>query len=111
MRRRTVEYSHQALPAGSRPAARGTVAKVAVALATCGAALVLAGGPAGAQPTGTCDGEGQVTVVEVEGLLDTVLVDFVEDEIAAAPADCDVVMVLQLDSGGATVSDERLDEL
>jgi membrane-bound serine protease (ClpP class) len=82
-----------------------------VALAACGAALVLAGGPAGAQPAGSCEGEGQVTVVEAEGLLDTVLVDFVEDEIAAAPADCDVAVVLQLDSGGATVSDERLDEL
>src|SRR5215207_3781147 len=111
MQRRTVQDSHQALPAGSRPAARGTVAKVAVALATCGATLVLAGGPTGAQPTASCDGEAQITVVEAEGLLDTVLVDFVEEEIAAAPADCDVAVVLQLDSGGATVSDERLDEL
>ena len=56
-------------------------------------------------------GDGQVTVVEVDGLLDPVLVDFVEDQIHAAERACAVALVLQLDSGGAVVSDGELDHL
>jgi membrane-bound serine protease (ClpP class) len=82
-------------------------------------ALVMAASPATASrgqdgdaplPAG-CDEPGPVTVIEVDGLLDRVLVDFVEDEIDAAAADCAVAVVLQLDSGGATVSEQRMDEL
>ncbi len=51
-----------------------------------------------------------MTVVEVDGLLDDVLVDFVEDQVRESlPGQCAVV--LQLDSGGAVVSDGRLDDL
>jgi membrane-bound serine protease (ClpP class) len=57
-----------------------------------------------------CD-DGGVTVVETDGLLDDVLVEFVESEIEAADDGCTVAVVLQLDSGGAVVSDRRLDEL
>lgn len=91
----------------------------------CAAGLALGAAPAAARGAGpatagpatagavpmqgeTC-GDGVVSVVEVDGLLDTVLVDFVEDEVRGAAGQCAVV--LQLDSGGATVSDERLDEL
>jgi membrane-bound serine protease (ClpP class) len=96
---------------------RGTVAKVAAALATCAAGLALgavpaqAGGQATATPAqgGRDCGGGVVSVVEVDGLLDDVLVDFVDSEVTGAAGQCAVV--LQLDSGGATVSGDRLDEL
>jgi membrane-bound serine protease (ClpP class) len=101
------------LSTGTRPAARGTVAKLATALALGLGTLVMAAAPSGAspgQPAG-CDEPGPVSVVEVDGLLDRVLVDFVEDEIDAATGDCAVAVVLQLDSGGATVSERRMDDL
>jgi len=103
--------------AADRPAARGILAKVAGALAVAVGALVLVAAPApaapatGAQGPAGCDEPGPVSVVEVDGLLDRVLVDFVEDEVVSAADDCAVAVVLQLDSSGATVSDERLDEL
>jgi membrane-bound serine protease (ClpP class) len=90
------------------------------ATAAAAGAVVLAAAPAQAAPTAPtgggqapagCDEPGPVSVVEVDGLLDRVLVDFVEDEIAAANDACAVAVVLQLDSGGATVSDERMDDL
>lgn len=56
-------------------------------------------------------GSGPVSVIEVEGLLDPVLVDFVGDQIDAATEACAVALVLQLDSGGATVGDGELDDL
>jgi membrane-bound serine protease (ClpP class) len=52
-----------------------------------------------------------VRVTEVSGLLDPVLVDFVEEAIREADACGAVAVVLQLDSSGAVVSDDRLDEL
>jgi membrane-bound serine protease (ClpP class) len=85
----------------------------------CAAGLGLAvasASPAGAHPSEasqatTACGDGVVSVVEVDGLLDTVLVDFVEDEVADAQGSCARAVVLQLDSGGATVSDGRMDGL
>jgi membrane-bound serine protease (ClpP class) len=85
---------------------RGTVAKVAAALAMCAAGLTLAAGPAQAQDEPCA---GVVSVVEVDGLLDDVLVDFIEEEVRGAAGQC--ALVLQLDSGGATVSAERMDDL
>lgn len=117
------------------PAVRGTVAKLAAGLAMAAAGLVLAAAPAQASP-GAADnagypaapgtgaaragnagaaqgeracGERVVTVVEVDGLLDDVLVDFVEDQVRESAGQCAVV--LQLDSGGAVVSEGRLDDL
>lgn len=52
-----------------------------------------------------------VTVIEVSGLIDPVVADFVEEEIAAAEADGVVALVLQLNSPGAVVGDDRMDEL
>jgi membrane-bound serine protease (ClpP class) len=52
-----------------------------------------------------------VTVVEVDGLIDAVLADFVDDQVAAADDACAVALVLQLDSGGVTVPDDELDAL
>jgi membrane-bound serine protease (ClpP class) len=66
--------------------------------------------PAEAEATGTADA-GVVNVIEVSGLLDRVLVDFIETQIADAEADGALSLVLQLNSAGAVVSDERLDDL
>jgi membrane-bound serine protease (ClpP class) len=95
-------------------AVRGTVAKVAVGLVTAGATLAsaLAAGPGPAAGQSLCDaGSGPVAIIEVDGLVDPVLADFVEDQIVEAEKICAVALVLQLDSGGAVVSDGRLDEL
>jgi membrane-bound serine protease (ClpP class) len=52
-----------------------------------------------------------VAVIEVSGLLDDVLVDFVESEIADARDAGAIALVLQLNSSGAVVSEGRLDQL
>jgi membrane-bound serine protease (ClpP class) len=54
---------------------------------------------------------GRVEVVKASGLLDGVLVDFIEQRIAAAAADQLTALVIQLNSRGATVSDDRIVEL
>ncbi|HZA79110.1 MAG TPA: NfeD family protein [Acidimicrobiales bacterium] len=74
---------------------------------TVGAAADAAAAQADCEGAGT----GTVAVVEVDGLLDPVLVDFVEDQVHAAERACAVALVLQLDSGGAVVSDGDLDDL
>ncbi|HLM29424.1 MAG TPA: hypothetical protein VK360_05835, partial [Acidimicrobiales bacterium] len=87
---------------------------MAVGLVTAGATLAsaLAAGPGPAAGQSACDaGSGPVAIIEVDGLLDPVLVDFVEDQVIEAEKICAVALVLQLDSGGAVVSDGRLDEL
>jgi membrane-bound serine protease (ClpP class) len=83
-----------------------------------GAALALAAGmvalaaPSSAGAQATCEpGSGPVAVVEVDGLIDPVLVDLVEDQIDRATDTCALALVLQFDSGGAVVSDDRLDRL
>ena len=92
------------------PTMNRSVPNVVGALAVAAGALLMAAGPAPAQ-SGCTPGSGPVAVVEVDGLLDRVLVDFIEDQIDSANDDCAVAVVLQLDSGGATVSDGRLDDL
>lgn len=49
--------------------------------------------------------------MQVEGLIDPVLADFVERSIAAGEQADVVAVVLQLDSSGAVISDDRLAEL
>lgn len=70
-----------------------------------------AAAPARAQSDDVADDAGQVTVIEVSGLLDEVVADFVSDAIAAAPANGDLAVVLRVNSPGAVVSDERVVEL
>lgn len=65
---------------------------------------------AGAAPAQD-DDAGHVAVIEVSGLLDEVLVDFVETEITKAEDQGALALVLQLNSTGAVVSDTRLDRL
>jgi membrane-bound serine protease (ClpP class) len=68
-------------------------------------------GDAGAQADCSGGGGGPVAVVEVDGLIDPVLVDFIEDQVHASERACAVALVLQLDSGDAVVSDGELDGL
>lgn len=70
-----------------------------------------------ADPGGTpddapvADDRGLVRVVKVSGLLDPIMVAFVEDEIDAAQDAGITALVLQLNSEGAVVSEERMDAL
>jgi membrane-bound serine protease (ClpP class) len=84
-------------------------------LPTLLATTVVAVGLAGAAGSGTahaqqarCD---EVRVAEVSGLLDPVLVDFVERTIVEADECGAVAVVLQLDSPGAVVGEDRMGEL
>lgn len=73
-------------------------------------ALTSLAGGAGAQSGG--DGADEaVRILKVSGLIDPVLASFIEDEVAAAEGSDVVAIVLQVNSEGAVVSDERLDEL
>lgn len=78
-------------------------------------------GSAAAQPVGSGDpvdtapgptgGDGApsfVDVVKVNGLLDPIMVDFVEQSVRDAEATGATALVLQTDSDGAVVSDDRL---
>jgi len=83
---------------------------VALVLAHLALLAGLAAPPAGAAPSQAPDA-GYVSVIEVSGLLDRVLVDFVRTEIDEAEREGALALVLQLNSGGAVVSDDRLDAL
>ncbi len=71
-------------------------------------ALVLSPSAASA---GGSDNHGFVTVVKVSGLLDAVLVEFVEEAVSKAEDTGAIAIVLQVNSSGAVVSDRRLDRL
>lgn len=97
----------------SLPRTRSRLATAASGLALLVLAVVLLARPAAARPTQAepARDAGVVAVVEVSGLLDRVLVDFVREEIEAAERDGAIALVLQLNSGGAVVADDRLDGL
>ena len=73
------------------------------------AVLVLA--PAADAATDQAPSDGHVAVIEVSGLLDEVLVDFVETQIGRAEEQGAIALVLQLNSAGAVVGDARLHAL
>ncbi|MCB1016257.1 MAG: hypothetical protein KDB10_14250 [Acidimicrobiales bacterium] len=88
----------------------------ALGAAVLGLALLLALAPAAAGAPGRAAGgpdvpEGRVNVVKVSGLLDPVLVDFVSRSIDDAEAQGALAVTLQLNSGGAVVSDDEIDAL
>ncbi len=87
-----------------------TLPRPVALIALTGLALLLTASGATAVPA-QADDAGYVAVVEVSGLLDEVLVDFVENQIAKAEEEDAVALVLQLNSSGAVVSDARLDRL
>ncbi|WP_436794583.1 NfeD family protein [Actinospongicola halichondriae] len=76
--------------------------------------VTLLAGTASARPAGeaTDDAEpGIVQVIKVSGLLDPIVVSFIEDQIATATADDVVALVLQINSEGAVVGDDDMDRL
>ena len=81
-----------------------------MAALTSGVVAASGSSPAGAEASGDPD-PGVVSVIEVSGLLDRVLVDFVEQEINAAEDAGMVALVLQLNSKGAVVADAEIDAL
>jgi membrane-bound serine protease (ClpP class) len=87
-----------------------TLPRAAVVLVLAAVLLGLVARPAEAEATGASD-PGVVNVIEVSGLLDRVLVDFIDAQISDAEAAGALALVLQLNSAGAVVADERLDEL
>ena len=84
--------------------------RAGLAAVVLGLAVLALGSAAGAAPAQE-DDPGYVSVIEVSGLLDRVLVDFVETQITEAEDGGALALVLQLNSGGVVVADERLDEL
>ena len=89
------------------------LAKLGLALVTAGAGLLALAPPGGAQTTDCPDdgGDPVVVVVEVDGLVDPVLADLIDDQVTRAEEACALALVLQFDSGGAVVSDDDLDDL
>jgi len=63
-----------------------------------------------AQDSGA-DDAGQITVIEVSGLLDDLIADFIDDSLAASARNGDLVLVLQVNSSDAVIDDDRLAEL
>jgi membrane-bound serine protease (ClpP class) len=81
----------------------------AVTLLLLGAGLVSLAAPASSQSEAPDDS--LAIVAKVSGLLDEVMADFVEETIQGANAEGASVVVFQVNSSDATVSDERLNEL
>lgn len=100
-----------ATPAPSRTGARLSRALLLVALAGLLTSFGPSAAAAPAQDTGGADDPGYVSVIEVSGLLDRVLVDFVETQIDKAEAQGALALVLQLNSTDSVVAGDRLDEL
>ena len=91
--------------------------RLAICLAIASGAMV-AGLPsawAGGEGVGDADEgrdePGTVEVIEVSGLLDPVLVDFVEGSVTSAEESGAISLVLQLNSRGAVVGDDDITEL
>ncbi|RTL08715.1 MAG: hypothetical protein EKK62_06200 [Acidimicrobiia bacterium] len=94
-----------------RPAAARFAARFALVLVGLGTLAGWAVSPAGAQ-TNSCAKHGCVDVVAVNGLVDGIEADFIVDTLASARRSDGVVgVVLQFDSGGSAVGDERLDQV
>ena len=80
--------------------------------------VTLLAGTASARPNSpaqsdsvTDDDPGVVQVVKVSGLLDPIVVSFIADEIEAADEAGLVALVLQINSEGAAVGDDEIDDL
>src|SRR5690606_13574523 len=128
MQRRTVQDPQRTSSSATSAAARGTVAKArprpgrrargprrwaaraVAALAVAGAGLVAVAAPGGARDR-CAERSDRVVVVEVDGLIDPVLADLIEDQVADAAETCPLALVLQFDSGGAVISDGEMDDL
>jgi membrane-bound serine protease (ClpP class) len=88
-----------------------TLSRAGLAAVTLAAALWCLTNLAAAATPAAGGTDGHVAVIEVSGLLDDVLVDFVETQIGESEDAGAIALVLQLNSSGAVVGDERLDAL
>ncbi len=100
-----------------RPEGRGSTrarrvgAAVALVLLGIGALGGIAASPAGAQ-SNSCEEHGCVDVVAINGLIDEIEADYIIDTLASARrSDGVVAVILQFDSRGSAVGDDRLDEV
>ena len=85
---------------------------IALALLAIGAVLSVA--PASAAPATTAqpsEDVGLVRVLKVSGLIDPIVASFLEEELAAAERADVTAVVLQLNSDGSAVPEERMDRL
>src|SRR6478735_4360568 len=87
-----------------------TLLRVALVLVTTAPLWSLAFAPAAEAAPAAADVD-YVSVIEVSGLLDQILVDFIHTELQDAEAHDATALVLQLNSPGAVVSDAELDAL
>lgn len=90
--------------------ARLPIVRGLLALLVGAAVLLISGGPSGAEQVAggePADGD-YVQVIEVSGLLDPVLVQFVEEQIDEADRNGAVALILQLNSTGAVVGDDEV---
>ena len=81
--------------------------RLAIVVLGAGLAVGAATVPAQADDSATSPKASPVDVVEVTGLVDPIVVDFIERSITAAEKDGDQALVLQMNTAGATVSDAR----
>jgi membrane-bound serine protease (ClpP class) len=125
MHRRTERDPRTAFLAGPHPA-HATCGRTSLRLPRVTAALALVAAllavvafgsaPAGATASQTATTSpdapnGFVSVIEVSGLLDRVLVDFIQTQLATAQHQGAISLVLQLNSKGAVVDRARLEAL
>src|SRR5687768_16223625 len=73
--------------------------------------LLASAGPAGATSARQESEARYIDVVEVKGLIDPILVDFLTDALDRAARQGSELLVLQIDSTGGTVSQRELDVL
>lgn len=93
-------------------AARVKVLALAVMLMTVGLAMIAQlAAPVAAQSADTTDSNGVVPVVQVSGLLDPIMADYLIDSIERGNRDGATVIVMQVDSRGSVLNADQLDDL
>lgn len=87
--------------------------RLAAVLAAVGSVLMISGTPAQADEVAQSesDASGQIRILEVSGLIDPVLFDFLIKEIDAAESDGVLAILLQIDSKASVLDDDRFLEL
>lgn len=88
-----------------------TLLATLILLATCLAAAFGLARPAAAAPSAQAPSRPHLDVIEVKGLVDDVVVDFVSDALREAESADAVALVIQLDSSGAVSSQQQIDAL
>ncbi len=87
--------------------------RIAALLAAVGAVLMISGTAAQADEVAQdqSDASGQIRILEVSGLIDPVVFDFLIKEIDAAEADGALAILLQIDSKASVIDNDRFIEL